>query len=312
MFQKSRTPFIFAIPEVFITSKLNLLNKLIYILLSFIVLCSCSKEDITIPDNPAGNTDTTMVNVSYGDHQMQKYDIYLPAGRDSTTPVLLMIHGGAWKGGQKEEFNYYVSLIKKNWSNVAIVNMNYRLASNTNNIHHTEIMDDINKAIGNVLDNLGDYHISSKMGIIGASAGGQLAMIYAYKYNDHNNINCVASLFGPTIINDWAWYSSTNIWLGGKVGDILTEYVGQAWDGDVYESISPYWNISSTSQPTILFHGNIDPIVPVYQSQWMNGKLNTLNVTHEYHEYFALHGFDNTQSEDVIKKLVSFFSKHIK
>jgi len=285
------------------------MNKIIYILISIIVLCSCAKED-TITNN--GNlTDITMVDVSYGDHQMQKYDIHLPAGRDSNTPVLLMIHGGAWKAGQKEEFNYYVGLIKKKWSDVAIVNMNYRLASNTDNIHHSEIMSDINMAIKDVLDNLKEYKISSKMGVIGASAGGQLAMIYTYKYNDHNNIKCVASIFGPTIIKDWSWYNSTNIWLGGKVGDILTEYVGQTWDDAVYESVSPYWNISSTSQPTILFHGNIDPIVPVYQSQWMNGKLNTLNVTHEYHEYFALHGFDNTQSEDIISKLVSFFKIHI-
>ncbi len=288
------------------------MKKIIYILISIILLSSCSKEDNTTTKNPTGNlADTIMVDVSYGNHPMQKYDIYLPAVRNSTTPVILMIHGGAWKAGQKEDFNYYISLIKKNWRNVAIVNMNYRLASNTDNIHHNEIMDDINMAVGDVIDKLNKYQISSKMGVVGASAGGQLAMIYAYKYNNHNNINCVASIFGPTLIKDWSWYNSTNIWLGGKVGDILTEYVGQAWNDAVYESVSPYWNISSNSQPTILFHGNIDPIVPVYQSQWMNGKLNTLNVTHEYHEYFAFHGFDNTQSEDVILKLVNFFKIHI-
>jgi acetyl esterase/lipase len=290
------------------------MNKTIYILIAIIVFCSCSEEDTTVKNNPtiiSNLIDTTLVDVSYGNHQRQKYDIHLPAGRDSSTPVLLMIHGGAWKAGQKEDFNYYVNLIKNSWSDVAIVNMNYRLASNTDNIHHSEIMDDINDAIGAVLDNLIEYQISSEMGVIGASAGAQLAMIYAYKYNDHNNINCVASIFGPTIIKDWTWYNSTNIWLGGSVGAILTEYVGQTWDDAVYESVSPYWNISSNSQPTILFHGNIDPIVPVYQSQWMNGKLNTLNVAHEYHEYFAFHSFDNTQSKDVISKLVNFFRTHI-
>jgi len=290
------------------------MNKIIYILLAISALWSCSKEQTKIPKLPTDTstlTDTTMVDVSYGSHQMQKYDIHLPAGRNSTTPVILMIHGGAWKAGKKEEFNSYVNLIKKKWSNVAIVNMNYRLASNTDNIHHNELMDDINLAIGAVLNNQSEYQIGSKMGIMGASAGAQLAMIYAYKYNHHNNINCVASLFGPTIINDWSWYNSINIWLGGSVGVILTEYVGQTWDATVYESVSPYWNITSNSQPTILFHGNIDPIVPVYQSQWMNGKLNTLNVTHEYHEYIAFHGFDATQSDDVISKLVTFFKAHI-
>jgi len=292
-----------------------IIKKLIFIPLLIIGILSCSNEDTNITNNPLGGSslsDTTLVNVSYGSHQRQKYDIHLPANRDNSTPIILMLHGGAWKAGQKEDFNSYIKIIQSKWSNVAFVNMNYRLASNVDNIHHNEIMDDINMAISHVLDNLNNYQISSNTGIVGVSAGGQLAMIYAYKYNNHNNIKCVASIFGPSIINDWTWYNTNNIWLGANVGDILTEYVGQPWDSTLYESVSPYWNITSSSQPTILFHGNLDPIVPVYQSQWMNGKLNTLNVTHEYHEYIAFHSFDNVQSEDVINKLVSFFSVHIK
>lgn len=291
------------------------MKNLIYILVVFFTLASCTKENKPIIDDPKGIsalTDTTILNVSYGTNSMQKYDIYLPAGRDNNTPVILMIHGGAWKAGQKEELNAYMGLIKKKWSNVAIVNMNYRLASNANNIHHNEIMDDIKKTIGNVIAQQSKYKISKKMGIVGASAGAQLAMIYAYKQNDFKNITCVASLFGPTIIADWDWYNTNNIWLGAKVGDILTEYVGQTWDETAYKNVSPYWNISSNSQPTIIFHGSVDPIVPVYQSQWMNGKLGTLNVTHQYHEYLAFHGFDNTKLDDVAAKMVAFFKTNLK
>lgn len=43
----------------------------------------------------------------------------------------------------------------------------------------------------------------------------------------------------------------------------------------------------------------------------MHGKLNTLGVTNEYYEYLAFHGFDDTQSDDVIKKLVAFFKAHV-
>lgn len=76
--------------------------------------------------------------------------------------------------------------------------------------------------------------------------------------------------------------------------DILAEYAGQPWDDVVYESVSSYWNIFSNSQPTILFHGSIDPIVHVYQSQWMNGKVNSLSLAYEYHEYLAFYGYNNT------------------
>lgn len=286
-------------------------HYLVLMTLCAISFLACTKESIS-PDNNTGTnpfSDTTILNVAYGSHTRQVYDIYLPANRDSNTPVLFMIHGGAWKAGQKEDFNYYLNLIKSKWSNVAIVNMNYRLASNANNIHHNEIIADINTALNHVNTHKAGYHISDNVGVLGASAGGQLAMIYTYKYN--SDIKCVGNIFGPSIISDWSWYNSTNLLLGAFMGDILSEYVGQSWDTTAYNAVSPYWNISSSSQPTITFHGNLDPIVPVYQSQWMHGKLNTLGVTNEYYEYVAFHGFDNTQSDDIINKLVAFFKTHI-
>lgn len=290
------------------------MKKIILIILLMFFVFSCTTNDNGLPDDETGNSslkENNISNISYGENPQQQYDIYLPAGRDNNTPVILMLHGGAWSAGNKEELKGYVNLIKNKWKNVAIVNMNYRLASNANKIHHNEIMADIKTVIGHVIDKQNEYHISKNMGIVGGSAGGQLAMIYAYKYNDYKNIKCVANLFGPSIISDWAWYNTNNIWLGSFVGAILTQYVGQPWDENVYKSVSPYWNISAESQPTIIFHGNLDPIVPVYQSQWMHGKLNTLKVTNEYYEYLALHSFDDTQSQDVVSKMKIFFEKYI-
>ena len=294
--------------------KFRIIKKIFFISLLVLGIASCTSEDQISNNTEAGSnlSEKNIADVSYGTNQSQKYDIYLPANRTKDTPIILLLHGGAWKAGQKEELNSYVNLIKGSWKNVAIVNMNYRLSSNANNIHHNEIMSDITMAINHVLANLNEYQISPNMGIVGGSAGGQLAMIYAYKYNTNKTIKCVGSLFGPTIINDWEWYNSNNIFLGSNIGVVLTEYVGQTWDETIYKSVSPYWNITSSSQPTILFHGNLDPIVPVYQSQWMNAKLNTLNVPHEYHEYIAFHGFDGTQSQNVTTKLVAFFKVHLK
>lgn len=296
--------------NLFVKTKMTLIA-----LLTLLLLNACIKEPITNhtpnPQDTTAKKDTTMLNVSYGNDPLQVYDLYLPANRNDSTPVIVMIHGGAWKAGQKEDFNPYINLIKNEWKEAAIVNINYRLASNAKNIHHNEIMADIQKALGQVINKKTTYHIGTRMAIIGASAGGQLAMIYAYQYNHYNNIYCVGNFFGPSIINDWSWYNSTNIWLGGYVGDILAEYVGKTWDTTAYKAVSPYWNINSNSQPTIIFHGNLDPIVPVYQSQWMYGKLQSLGVATAYHEYLAFHGFDNTQSEEAIKKMVVFFKKYL-
>ncbi len=281
-------------------------------LLVFFFLSSCTKQAGT-PDNSTGLSslrDTSLLNQPYGSNPRQVYDIHLPANRDTSTPILLMIHGGAWKAGQKEDLNGYVNIFRQKWKNLAIVNINYRYASFANKIHHTEMMGDIQKAVDTVLAQLNKFKISSKMMITGASAGGQLAMIYAYKYN--TKIKCVGNIFGPSVMNDWSWYNSTNPLIGGFTGDFLAEYVGKAWDTAAYKAVSPFWNVNVNSQPTIIFHGNLDPIVPVYQSQWLHGKLRNLGVPVEYHEYIAFHSFDNTQSDDVINKMITFFKIHLK
>jgi len=290
------------------------LNLLLIALLFYFVFTStsCTKEQNQGSQNNATIRDTIMLNVSYGAHQRNVYDLHLPANRDNNTPVILVIHGGAWKAGQKEDMNAYINLLKKSWPEVAIINMNYRLASNTEHIHHDQMMQDIKSVIDHVMGRKNTYQISSHLGITGASAGGHLAMIYAYKYDITKNIQCVGNFFGPSNISDWTWYNSNNIFLGAKVGDVLSEYVGQAWDSTLYKSVSPYWNITASTQPTIIFHGTLDPIVPVQQSQLLKNKLNSLNVPNEYHEYLAFHGFDATQTTDVIAKMVAFFKKHMK
>src|SRR5690554_7172700 len=67
---------------------------LIFALIFFV--SSCIKKENGLPNDATGNSGlakTTLVDISYGSHVRQTYDIHLPAGRDSNTPVILMIHG---------------------------------------------------------------------------------------------------------------------------------------------------------------------------------------------------------------------------
>lgn len=286
-------------------------SSILFLVCQF-ALISCTKQGAA-PDNSSGSSSLKeeKIKVFYGaDTTRQVYDIYLPANRDTSTPVVLMIHGGGWQTGSKADLEHYVNIMRAKWKNVAIVNMNYRYASFSKQIHHPQMMEDIQRVYDDVQAKLNTYKISSKMAITGASAGSQLAMIYAYKHN--NKIKCVGNIFGPSIISDWSWYNSTNIVQGKYTGDVLSEYVGRTWDTTAYKAVSPYWNVSSSTQPTISFHGNLDPVVPVYHSQWLHGKLRTLGVPSEYHEYIAFHSFDNTQSDDVLSKMIAFFKIHLK
>lgn len=278
------------------------------------LLFACKKEEQqsnsqTTKNSSSQLADTIISNLAYGPAARQVYDLHLPANRDQNTPVILLIHGGAWITGAKEDLNEYLTQLKSTWPNVAIANMNYRLASTRDGIHHNEMMADIASVTKSILDNQSTYQISSNIGVVGASAGGQMAMIYAYKYNA--NIKCVGNIFGPSNLSDSAWYHTNNPLLGGKVGNIFAEYIGQTWDPEVYKTVSPYWYITSSTQPTITFHGKLDPIVPIQQSRLLHSKLEANSVENEYYEYNAYHSFNATQSRDVTQKLVKFFQKYL-
>lgn len=190
--------------------------------------------------------------------------------------------------------------------------INYRLA-NGGTIIHEQIKEDIDAAIGFLASKTADYSISENMALVGASAGGHLSLLYAYKYDTENRIKAVANVFGVSYFADWDFYNSFNLFLGGNVKDIYIKYVGEPWNTNLYQSLSPYHLVSATQyKPTITFHGDTDVIVPVYQSQWFKAKLESLNLNNAYYQYPGQgHGFSDQYNNDMIDKIVPFFKSNM-
>ena len=61
-------------------------------------------------------------NAQYGPHSRHKLDLYLPAERPSEMPLVLWIHGGSWKTGDKAHCPFS-GLIQ---NGVAVASLNYR------------------------------------------------------------------------------------------------------------------------------------------------------------------------------------------
>ncbi|MFT3682920.1 MAG: alpha/beta hydrolase [Ferruginibacter sp.] len=286
---------------------------IVFIALAGTINTGCKKEDSNIA--PPGNDplpERIITDTMYGMDARQKMDIYLPAGRSADTKVIFLIHGGGWQTGDKNELNSYMSLVRNKWPEVAVVNINYRLSGNSPAVHYNEIMNDIKAAVSFIITNKTKLIVSDTLGMIGASAGAHLAMLYTYKFNTNNYVKCVADFFGPAKLSDWEWYNSFNPWVGVAVKDVLTQYIGEPWNQALYDSNSPYEVITAQSAPTIIFHGTADVIVPLYQSQWLKAKLATLNVPHEYYEYVLDgHGFNVANSVDAITKTIIFFKQYL-
>ncbi|MBK7432423.1 MAG: alpha/beta hydrolase [Chitinophagaceae bacterium] len=252
-----------------------------------------------------------ILDTAYGSDPKQKMDVYLPAGRTTATKLIILIHGGGWEAGDKSDMNYYKNILRAKWPEAAIANVNYRLASNAANIHHTQIMGDISSAVNFILNNKTQFVVSDSLLMVGASAGAHLAMLYTYAYNTGNKVRAVADFFGPAVLDDWSWYNSFNIWIGKPIKDLLIQYNNTAWNVPVYQANSPFSTATATSRPTIIFHGTIDVIVPLYQSQWLRGRLNSIGVPNEYYEYLDGHGFNTGNTDDAMNKTVNFFKTHL-
>jgi acetyl esterase/lipase len=218
-----------------------------------------------------------------------------------------MVHGGGWNGGDKNEIQNLVTLMRAAWPEAAIVNMNYRLATVTEFKHPAQLAD-IGSVINFIKARQNEYHISSDFALLGNSAGAHLSLLYAYVHDINHDIKCVSDLYGPASLHDWDWYSNIVIKL------LMENYLGTTWalNESAFINASPLEKITSSSPPTIVFHGTLDIVVPLYQSQWLNARLSDNGVRHEYYEYFLDgHGFNDDNNQDCIRKTVSFFKSNM-
>ncbi|MFN8244412.1 MAG: alpha/beta hydrolase [Ferruginibacter sp.] len=271
---------------------------------------SCSKSD-----NGTGNTvniaEKNMYNVAYGTDPQQKMDIYLPANRQNdSTRVLVLIHGGGWTAGDKNDWASSLDSIKKRLPNYAIFNVNYRLASlPANNLFPIQEQD-INSAVNFINGNRLDYVVSNKFVLMGASAGGHLSLLQAYKYHSSVNVKAVVDFFGPTDMADM--YNNPGAYSPLAIAALMSGT--PATNPSMYQTSSPINYVNSSSCPTIILQGGLDPLVNhVTQSEALRDKLTAFNITNQY-VYYPLGGhgdWDAATYSDAFSKIQAFLTANV-
>ena len=246
-------------------------------LLVFVI--SCQKENNGGNNNPSTETRQTYLNVSYGTDASQNMDVYLPAGRSTTaTKVMILIHGGAWSSGDKTDFNAYVDTLKIRQPDYAIFNINYRLATFAGNFFPTQ-ENDVKAAFDFIVSKTAEYKISQKIVLLGASAGGHLALLQGYKYTSPVKAKAIIDFFGPTDMADLYNHPADPTLL-----PLLVLLLGgsPATNPAMYQQSSPINFVTAQSPPTIILQGGVDPLVPVSQATSLDAKLQTMSVAHQY------------------------------
>ena len=269
---------------------------------------SCSEDD-TNTINPNNNSPLNFrqeLNVSYGSDSDQVFDIYLPANRTLNTKVMILVHGGGWTSGDKEDMNILKDLMLQDLPDIAIVNINYRLADEDNTPFPMQI-DDITIIINLLKTNQTDYVISDDIGFLGTSAGAHLSMLWSYAYDTNSDVKMVASIVGPTNFTDPAYLDNED----PTIQELINTY-GIDASIPFLEIVSPYHQVTADAPPTILFYGGQDPLIPSSQGIDMQAKLENFGVTHQFILYpNAGHGWVGIELLDTWTKLKAFTSTHL-
>jgi acetyl esterase/lipase len=279
-----------------------------HFLLVLLTVFSCTEDSNTTPDPENTNSSIAsaqLLNVSYGSDTAQVYDIYLPENRNLDTKVIILVHGGGWTSGDKIDMSAYKTIIQDELPDYAIVNINYRLATQGVSPFPMQL-NDLTAVINHLKTNQNAYLISQDYGFIGVSAGAHLAMLWSYDYDLQNQVNMVASIVGPTNLADPAYNDNPAFQI-----DLIMEYFGVTPTVAFLEENSPLHQVKATSAPTILFYGGIDPLIPNSQGSAMDAKLTELGVPHQFTFYpNEGHGWIGTNLLDTWTKLKAFIVTH--
>ncbi len=285
------------------------MRQFFFLFTLFFFVASC-KKDTTTPAPPETIAKPlTSLDVSYGSDVVQKVDIYLPGGRTvTTTKTMVIIHGGAWLDGDKADMTFVVDSMKKRSPNLALINVNYRLAVyGVSNLFPTQELD-VKAAIDFYLAKSTEYLVSKDLIILGASAGAHLALLHAYKNDPDKHVKAVIDFFGPTdLVAIWNQGYYQQLALTAAIGKLYTD------DPAIYTRSSPINYVTAQSPPTIVLQGLIDDIVLPVQSTTLVDKLNNAGISNQLVTYpNEGHGFSDAANTDALNKILPFLVKYVK
>lgn len=209
----------------------------------------------------------TVCDVSYGSDREHSIDVSLPEGRTAATPAIILIHGGAWTGGDKSDFSFLREHFCKR--GFASFSVNYRLAR-TRGAGIRNIVLDIDKALA-FIKGKSDYWTfsGSSIFILGYSAGGHIALLYTFSRSQEKTIRGVISLSGMSDLTDpelekfLTRMQKREAPHERRVFDRLRFVAGPT--REMRQANSPLFNIRDV--PTLLICGKRDEIIPWSQSE---------------------------------------------
>jgi acetyl esterase/lipase len=250
-------------------------------------------------------------------HARQKLDLYLPA--KPLGPLLVWIHGGGWRGGDKNNPPEAGALEH----GVAVASIEYRLSQHA--LFPAQI-EDCKAAIRWLRAHAADYgYDGKKVAVWGASAGGHLAALLAVtgqvkdfdvgaNLDQSSAVQSCINWFGPADFEAYDPKLPTEMVQRENKASVLALLFG----GPVSEKLelarraSPVTWVTKDAAPMLIMQGTNDPLVPLDQSQRLADRLKAAgaDVTLDVIDG-AGHGGPQFTTQEKVKLMADFLGKHL-
>jgi len=247
-------------------------------------------------------------------------DLYVLKGATRPLPLIVWIHGGAWRGGSKDR----CPALRFSERGYVVASINYRLSQKA--IFPAQI-EDCKAAIRWLRANTAKYRIDPRrIGVWGSSAGGHLVALLGTSgdvkdlegtvggnLDQSSRVQAVCDFFGPT---DFLQMDAHMIEGSRLVHDSPESPESRLVGGPIQENkeevsrADPITYVTEDDPPFLIMHGDRDPLVPLHQSELLNGALKKVNVDATFHVVKgAGHGFGGPEISRMVDQ---FFDKHLK
>lgn len=230
-----------------------------------------------VPDNVVQTSDVAFKSVDGVDLSL---DVYAPKGDATPNPLVLIIHGGYWKTGDKSiHVQQGIEFAELGYTAASV---NYRLSADYKFPSNVE---DIYDAILFLTENAGRFNIDPlRIATYGGSAGGHLSAFVGLAantsgraYNEGINADAIKGVITLYGMHDL----TLNI---QREHPFTVQYIGVPFtaDASAYRDASPVYHVDSDDPPVLIVHGAIDGSVSVLNSDALSSSLENSGVPYTY------------------------------
>jgi acetyl esterase/lipase len=190
----------------------------------------------------------------------QYEDIYYPDWPGRPVPAIIFIHGGGWTSGTRADVTAAEPLLTVLRSKgYAVVSIDYRLAPA---YRWPAMFDDSRCALDNLRASAPALGIDpARIGVVGYSAGAQLALLLAFELPAAERPAAVAEISGPVDLTRPDFAAGESAAVGEQV------FGTQDPNAPVLRQASPITYVQAGDPPVFILHGTADATVPYEQAQ---------------------------------------------